>query len=434
MNQQQLLELAERYGRGGHSAFGPSSSHMWLKCSGSLIPNLLAKDDGNAEAAYGTVAHEVSEVWLRTGKRPKHLLGTTMFVEHGEWGSLIAIDEEMMHYVQMSVNQCILRPGHHIVEERVNFSRLTPIPNQGGTLDFAALSGDHALVIDHKYGKGVRVDAKNNSQAMLYALGLLYQWDWEYDFKKFTLRIHQPRLDHFDEWECTRDELMEFAGFVKARAAAAWKLNAPRTPDPKACQFCKVRTTCAANIQMQMKLMADQTAVAFEETSHDDLVAFKASLTDDFDRFSPKAVDPVTLGTEELVALKPYRKMVEGWWKSMDHELLRRAIDNERIPGYKLVEGRSHRQYVDVKKAGQTLTSAGLKTKDVFVESIISPSEAEKALIKAGYKRKDLPSLLEGLIFKPKGKPTLAPLSDKRPELTDVSDVSWDDETDETDD
>jgi len=431
-----LDEVARSYFNHGHSIFGPSSSHMWAVCAGSLIPNILAGDDGNVDAAYGTVAHAVSEEWLRSGKRPKHLIGTTQFVAAGDWGFLVKIDDEMMEYVQQSVDRCIMLPGTHLVEIRVDFSRLTPIVGQGGTLDHAALQPGLAIVTDHKYGKGVRVYAKRNYQAMMYALGLLYEWDWMYDFKTFIIRINQPRLEHFDEWVCGRDELLEFAGFIKERAKQAWRLDAPRTPDPKACQFCKVAKTCAANIQMQFRLMADQTAAAFGEVSASKVAEFKDSLTDEFAPFKPSVIDPLTLSTEELAALKPYKGMVERWWKTSDHELLVRAGRGEKVPGYKLVEGKSNRRFINPPAAAEHLIENGCDREDVIEKNIVSPAEAEKLLVKAGHRRRDIPELLEGLVRKPPGKPTLAPLSDKRQELVDLTEIAFsdvsDDSTDET--
>lgn len=421
----ELAALAEAYNASGHSVFGPSSSHMWLVCAGSLIPNMLAPDDAGEDAAYGTVAHEVSETWLKTGTKPRHMIGTKQFVsgrdpKQGFW---IEIDQQMMDYVQQSVDRLILLPGDHIIEQKVDFSRLTPITNQRGTMDFAALTKGHAIVADHKYGKGVKVYAERNPQAMLYALGILFEFDWFYDFKTFTLLINQPRLDHFDEWTCTRDDLMEFAGYVKARAAAAWKINAPRTPDPKACQFCKVRQSCAANLRMQFKLASDQTAEAFLDATAEELNEFVTSI--EGGSFEPEMLPIPSLRTEHLAALRKYRRMVEGWWNAAEDELMRRALARESIPGLKLVQGRSNREFTSRGDALSKLTAAGLKRDQIIEERMISPAQAEDLLIAAGHRRKNLPELLDGIVKKSPGKPTLAPLSDKRPPIEDSTEGAF---------
>ena len=432
-----LAELACNYSNDGHSIFGPSSSSMWLTCSGSLIPNLLSPDEGSPFAAYGTVAHAIAEEWLITGKRPKHMIGTRQLVYAGDWGYLVDVDSAMMDFVQQSVDPCMLLPGKHFTEQRVDFSRLTPIPNQGGTMDFAAIDGRRVVVIDHKFGAGVQVYAENNSQAMLYALGLLFKYDkafgGQHDMQEFVLRIHQPRLDHFDEWECTRDDLLLFAGRVIERARAAWRLDAPRTPDPKACQFCKVRSTCAANARMQIRIMADQTADAFGEVSVEEVATFKRNLSSG--DFKIDAVDPLALSTADLEALRPFKRMVEGFWKTADHELLKRAMNGARLTRYKVVEGRSNRAFIDPRAAANMLIANGCDESSVIIEQFASPSDAETLLIAAGHRRRDLPELLEGFVRKPPGKPTLASITDKRQALGDMSAAAFaaDTTTDEPD-
>jgi hypothetical protein len=432
-----LAALARNYSNHGHSIFGPSSSHMWLTCAGSLVPNLLAPDEGSEFAAYGTVAHAVSEEWLIARKRPRHLLGTTQIVYAGDWGYLVNIDEAMMEFAEQSVEMCMLLPGKHFTEQRVDFSRLTPIPNQGGTMDFAAIEGRRVVVVDHKFGTGVQVYAEENTQAMLYALGLLYRYDKAFggthDMREFVLRIHQPRLDHFDEWECSRDHLLTFAGRVIERAKAAWRLDAPRTPDPKACQFCKVRSTCSANAKMQIRIMADQTADAFGEVTHDELVEFKAELASG--TFSVAAADPLALSTSDLETLRPFKRMVEGFWKTIDHELMKRAMNGAQLKRYKIVEGRSNRVFSEPAQAAKVLIAHGCKPSEVIVQHIASPAEAEELLTAAGHRRRDLPDLLEGLVRKPPGKPTLASITDRRPALEDMSAIAFagETQTDETD-
>lgn len=418
-----LTQLAKSYSNDNHSIFGPSSSHMWLVCPGSLIPNIQAEDLGSDEAAYGTVAHEYTERWLKEGSEPTYMIGTKVFVPAGWWGRYVEVTGEMASYAKQCRDRCAMLPGQHFTEQRVDFSHLTPIPNQGGTLDFAAIDGDTAYVVDHKFGNGVRVYAEDNSQLMIYAIGLIKKLDSP--VSRVVLRINQPRLDHFDEWECSRDHLMEFAGYVRERAKAAWRLDAPRRADPKACQFCKVKSTCAANAQMQFRLMAVETAEAFGDQDSDEIREFREQLTTG--QFDPVIVDPLTLTTEHLAALWPFKKTVEKWWDAAAHELLRRAIDGVDVPGLKPVEGRSNRRFND--KALAQLVAAGIPRSALMSEVMVSPADAEKVVRKHGFERKDIPNLFEGIIERPRGKPTLAPIADKRPALVNLSGVEWDSES-----
>ena len=416
----------------GHSIFGASGSSMFLNCPGSLIPNLLAEDNAGEDAAYGTVAHAVGEEWRRSGRKPVELLGTNRFVPSGEWGYLIWIDEVMMDYVSQSVGWSSMLPGDHLVEVRVDYSDLTPIKKQGGTLDFAAMMNGRAYVQDEKYGKNDLVLAEENTQLMLYAYGIYREWGWLYGFKEFVLRISQPRKDNFDEWVCSRERLLEFAAWAKERMALAWSPDASRIPGPKQCRWCKVRGTCAAAAKLENDLISEVFSDLMVEYNPDDIRSFKDEL--DIGMVKP-TLDLMTLSIEQMVTLKRYRKFSDAFWKALETELNRRAIvENQKIPGMKLVEGRSHRVFAKPKVAAQRLIELGCDEKNVVVESVVSPAEAEKLLRKAGHRNKDLPELLEGLVRRPPGKPTLVFLSDKRPELQDVSADVFADLVDESDD
>jgi len=418
-----LQLILDRYLDGDHSVYSPSSSKMWLTCPGSLIPNVLAPDKAMQESAEGSIAHWVAETWLRAGRKPRHLLGTRHVIEDDTDMFFVTVDEDMMDYVQQSVDRCILLPGEHLIEQRVDFSRLTPIPRQKGTLDHAAIQKTVARVTDHKFGAGVPVYAQANSQAMLYTIELL---DTHPEIQTLEICINQPRRENFDEWVTTRDHVMEFAGYVRERARIAWDVNAPRKASAEGCQFCKIKSTCPANIKMQFDLMADLTAQAFEIDS-DAMLQFKRSLDDDIERFDPTIVDPLALTTSQLAHLRPYGKIVKSWWDASDNELMRRIVAGENVPNYKIVEGRTHRYFPEIRETIEHLVDLGCSRGDVELTSTVSPAEAEKLLVKAGQPRKELPNLLSGLVKKPKGKPTLAHVSDRRPSIVDLSGIVFSD-------
>lgn len=410
--------------RGSHSVFGPSSSAMWMGCSGSLIPNLLARDSVGREAAEGTVAHGVAEAWLKSGKKPRHLVGTTEWVEEGDWGFLIDIDEVMLDHVQRYVDWCVMLPGEHFIEQKVDFSKITPIPRQRGTADHIACMPGRLVVTDLKYGKGVPVYAEENTQGLLYALGAFYEHDIDYDFQEIVVRIAQPRLDNFDEWTISREGLLMFEQHAKERAYAAWRLDAPRSPSAKACQWCKVKATCGAVAKLQADLMAAAFDGIDAEVTSDAITAFKDDLVL---TAIPKAAPLAELTVDEMATLYGFRGMVEKWWNALSAELYNRAIAGEEIPGYKLVESRSRRIFRDADVTASKLQKLGLEEDQIWSRNLLSPAQAEAALKKAGHRSKDLPDLLADLVHKPVGKPTLAPITDKRSALVDLSGLAFGD-------
>ena len=428
-----LDELARSREQGAHAIFGPSGSGMYLNCVGSLVPNLLAGDTAGEDAATGTVAHGVAETWLRKGKRPSHLIGTNQFIEAGEWGFLIWIDEVMLDYVQMYVDWVDLLPGDHYVEQRVDISRLTPIPRQFGSADFIAIDRKRMVVADLKYGKGVMVHAEWNSQGMLYALGALFEhdkaFDGTYDIREIEIRIAQPRLDHFDSWVISREDLLAWGEWAKERMAQAWTLDAPRTAGAKQCQFCRVASSCAANAKMVIEFSEGVFGDVTAPVTPAEMQEFKDRV-DDLD-FDINPIEVATLTTSQLATMRPFRRIAEKWWADMDAELFRRAQAGEHLEQYglKVVESRSRRVFSDEKRAVKKLTSLGVHYDEIVVEKVVSPAQSEKLLRKAGHRNKDIPSLLEGLTTKPPGKPTLAPLSDKRDAIVDLSEAVFGDTT-----
>lgn len=417
-----MRQAMQRVMDGGHSVFSPSGSKMWLGCAGSLIPNLFAEDDSGEDAAYGTVGHMVGEEWLRSGVKPKHLLGTRQYVQAGEWGYIITVDDAMMEYVKRYVDWCKNLPGDHHVETRVDFSELTPIPNQGGTADHVACQYQRMVITDLKMGKGIRVYAQENSQALLYALGFFFAWDWLYDFQEFVIRIAQPRLDVFEEWTVDRKYLLAFAEYVKERAAAAWVQNAPRTPSAESCQWCRVQATCAA----KAKVLIDLTGGAFDglgkDVSVEEMSDFRELLNVET---SPDVVSAATLTTFELEKLFAWRGTVERFFKKVSEELEKRARNGEKLQLQKLVEGRSHRVFRNKEKAVQELVALGLDRDDLLTEELASPAKVEELLKAEGYKYKELPGLIEHLVFRPPGKATLASVNDRRPALADKFDDAF---------
>lgn len=439
------LDDIARMAAKGHSVFSPSGSKMWLTCLGSLIPNVLADDESSEEAAEGTVAHSLAEEWLRTGKRPRGVVGMIEVVDDHE----IEITEEMLAYVgdYVSYVQELEEDAvEFLIETRVDFSDLTPISDQGGTADNIAIieiedelfnaQGDKAyeiVVTDLKYGKGVRVIAEGNTQGKLYAYGAFRMFRDRYNINQARIRICHPRLEGgITESVVPVGELLSFASHVKERAFAAWQFDAPRTPSEEGCQWCRVKGTCPALYAH----LAEVTSEVFEgEDDHytytaDEQKEARENLEDDLGGPAFKPFDPQKLSTAALAKVLRYRKLMENFFNAVESELLERALSREeRIPGWKIVEGRTRRKWPDDLEAAVELRKAGLKDSAIFVTDVISPAEAERKLhAKAGLATDEAAKVVNSIAVKPQGNRSLVRVTDTRGEALNSGDAFADDD------
>jgi hypothetical protein len=90
---------------------------------------------------------------------------------------------------------------------------------------------------------------------------------------------------------------------------------------------------------------------------------------------------------------------------------LAEVLKGKNIPGWKAVEGRGSRSYVNQDEAFKWLIENDIPEEMLFERVPLTVSKIEKVLAKQEFK-----SLLEesGHVKKSTGKPTLAPASDKR--------------------
>ena len=118
--------------------------------------------------------------------------------------------------------------------------------------------------------------------------------------------------------------------------------------------------------------------------------------------------------TAPLAAAMSRVELVEQWCKAIRAEVERRLLNYELVPGFKLVEGRKgNRSWADEKAAEGVLKSLKLTRDQMYDFKLISPTTAEKVL-------KNFPSKwdkVNGLVRRSNGKPSVAPATDKRPEM-----------------
>lgn len=204
-----------------HARLGASNAHRWLLCPGSVAAEEGLPDTAGPFAEEGTRAHELAERALRGA------------------GDVLAAhdDQSMADYVRVYVDLVTrLAQGADLfeIEQRVDYGEW--VEGGFGTADALIVTGDTLRVIDLKYGRGVRVDAEDNPQGMLYALGAYAETRHIFEVRRVIITIVQPRLDHISEWEISIDDLLRWAEWVKGRAEATAAPDAPRVPGESQCR------------------------------------------------------------------------------------------------------------------------------------------------------------------------------------------------------
>lgn len=388
----------------GHSIFGPSSAHRWMRCPRSLIAGHLAGDRPSYYAAEGSVAHWLAEDWLNNGSPYRHL-GTV----HEKDGFEIEITEEMISYVEEYVQAVSTMPGRHYVEVKVDLSKYTPVPSFG-TSDHISAEPGKLRVKDLKYGK-VWVDAEENEQGQAYALGAFEELDWLYDFQEIEIQICQPRRDNYSTWTVTREQLLEFGERYREAAHKAWDADAPYNPDPVACEYCPARFDCPA-LAAAMKRIAQDSFDDLDEMTPAQAVAVIEQETISEPVLPPYASVPI----EKLAQLYQWRPILEKYFREMYDYLLKRLEMGIEVPGQKLGYGRAgNRKWTSEADARRMLRGRGIVDLDMYEQKFLSPAQASTLLkVSLGGSKKVNDERIAPFVYQPPGKVTMIPDSDKR--------------------
>jgi hypothetical protein len=361
-----------------HAKLSASGAHRWLNCLGSVEAEKGFKGSSSAAAQEGTAAHELAEIVLLNGGNCHAHIGKPL-IETDTY----TVTEEMADYVQQYVDYVTATPGEQFYEERVEFSEW--VPEGFGTSDVISIDNETLHVIDLKYGKGLRVDADENPQGMLYALGAYSEYGMIYSFKTVKIHIVQPRLDHISEWEISIPDLLKWGAWVSEQAQIIEEGGAPRSPGEKQCQWCNAKAVCPS-----LK-------------SHTEKIILSG-----FDELDSPNAD--TLTDEQLKQALESKKLIVSWLDAVESLVNERLQKGEAFPGFKLVAGRSLRKWGDETLAANLLDE--MLGEKAYERKLLTPAKAEKALGKTKAK------VIQELIVKPEGKPTLALESDKRKSIS----------------
>lgn len=228
-----------------HALLSASSSKRWLNCTPSARIEAALPESTSDFAEEGTAAHALAEAILKGFAANGSIAGPEALGIHGA-------DPEMLGYVMDYVNAVAnaFREADRMsggqaklfVEQRVDYGRYAP--GGFGTSDSVIVSPGNIEIFDLKYGRGVAVDAKGNTQLRLYALGAIEENAWLYPLNFVTYHIVQPRLYSHTQETVPVVQLQEWGeSYVRPRAEQAARGCGDFKPG-EWCKFCKIGATC----------------------------------------------------------------------------------------------------------------------------------------------------------------------------------------------
>lgn len=364
-----------------HAVLSPSSSARWLACTPSARLCAAKEDKTSEYAIQGTSAHALAEYKL------KKSLGQPT---EDPTENLTYFDKEMddctdsyQQYVIEKLTEIkhICKDPVVLVEQKLDFSKY--VPDSFGTADCVIVADDTLTVIDLKYGVGILVDAEQNTQMMLYALGALLMFDGIYDIETVTMTVFQPRRDNVSTFSMRKSELIDWAeNVLKPKAELAYK-GEGEFKAGNHCQFCKVKATCRKRAEYNLELA--RYDFEMPDSLEDDEIEIVLSKADEF----------------------------ISWLGDVKEYALNQALQGKQWKDYKLVEGRSNRKYKNESAAAKIVEDAGF---DPYEHKVLGITAMTKMLGKTKFN-----ALLGDFIEKPQGKPTLVPMSDKRPTMKNTA-------------
>lgn len=376
-----------------HALLSPSSSSRWLNCTPSARLAENAENKSSVYAEEGTLFHEICEyclaqwnagVWepdpfgeelpeLKDDHLMHPLFKQEMFKHARNYCDFVMNEN---YNLEKSDGACKL-----LLEEKVDISEYAP--DCFGSVDCQLVGRDTLEVIDLKYGEGVKVYAERNTQMMLYALGAL---KGRPSIKSIRLVIAQVRLNHFDVWEISVNDLLQWADKVLKPTAKKAFAGKGEQKLGDWCGFCPVKAQCRKQYE---------------------------AVVSDFDKYEY----PELLTEDEICDLIEKIDKYKGWLESVNKFVYDEALRGHKWKGYKLVAGRSSRVITDEEAIRQDLLTKKYLEDEIFNIKLKGIGDLEKLVGKKQF------SALYGQYVKSKpGNPKLVPDSAPGDEINPLSD------------
>lgn len=366
---------------GEHALLSASSAHRWLVCTRAPRLEETLPETESEYANEGRLAHTIAELRLKKQYTPMKKSEFEKKLEELKSDPLFS--NEMMSHVDTYVDYIngitysFTNQPYVAIEKKFDYSEYAP---EGfGTVDCIIINGTDLFIIDFKYGKGVPVSAIDNPQMKLYALGAYLESSFLFNIEKVTMGIVQPRLDNISESTISIDELLAWGESIKPIAQKAYNGEGEFVIGEH-CRFCRAKALCRARAEFNTSIDTSKS--------------------------------PELLTDEEIGQILTKAQDIKAWVSDLEEYALGAILNGKMIPGWKVVEGRSTRQFADTDKAFEILKQNGIDEAVLYERKPITLTQVEKLLGKSKFAE-----LLSEYVIRPEGKPTLVPENDKREPL-----------------
>lgn len=364
-----------------HARFSPSAANRRIHCPPSLLLEEQFEEGESIYAAEGTAGHSLAEHLVRKYLKLRTKRPTSEYYTD----ELVSAVDEYVSFVIAEIEEArrICKQPIILVEQRVDASEY--VDNCFGTADMVIITDKVAHIIDLKLGKGVEVHAEENPQLMIYGLGVLHMAESLYDIETVRMTIFQPRLFNSSTWDVSPDYLKRWGEEVLRPAGAKALIGAGDFEAGTWCRFCRARNQCRARAEHFLEMAQMESR------------------------------QPALLSDEEIAEIISKADELSKWAADVYAFAQDQAINHDKHwPGYKVVEGRSNRKFTSDEEVIEAAQQAGYK--DIFKRSLIGITEMERLMGKDNFN-----TILGRLVYKPKGKLTLVPDTDKREAISTSS-------------
>lgn len=360
-----------------------STCERRMNCPGSMeLSKKVPPSPPNKYTREGVMLHEVMPEVIDRTKTPEQLIAEGFTYEgHTLTDELVdeMITPALTHFDTLQEKYGEME---FVTEAHVQYA---DIPDAYGTVDLLASTARATILLDWKFGRGVKVKGGADNKQLLFYAGAARETAALADMfepdKPIVLAIIQPAMHEPLTYEEVGDNVLtdfveEMKATVRMTLAGDTTLNIGDW-----CRWCPAAGICPEKQNMAEELLdSDLDAIYNDSSAMGELVRLANDMSD--------------------------------WVREVHRLAFRQLKDGNLVDGYKIVNKRTTREWVDPATTEERFRAAHIKVSDFRCAKLVSPAGAEK-LLKRLKKKIDLSALI---VSRSSGT-TLVDADDPRPPI-----------------